>query len=98
MKITIETDCSYEAKVTIDGRESVYGYSHGVWDYKSGLGENEHNTTIGGMVACKLAENLNEILQGYLPDYDNPLTGNCYETWETLDEECADSVYRGLRL
>lgn len=92
MKITIETDCSYEAKVTIDGRRLVFGYKDGGWTYKSGLKKDEMETTIGGMIAYKLFDVLPDILQGWMPEYDNPATNSCWELWDRLDEECAAYV------
>lgn len=96
MKITIDTDCSYEAKVTIDGRELVFGLQAGAWRYKSGLNKDEHENTIGGMIAMKLMDILPDLLQGWMPEYDNPKTGECWTLWEKLDEECAEYIYDRL--
>lgn len=97
MKITIDTDCSYEAKVTIDGRELVFGLQAGcVWSYKSGLNKGESENTIGGMIAAKLMDILPDLLQGWMPEYDNPNTGECWKLWEKLDEESAEYIYNRL--
>lgn len=96
MKITIETDSSYEAKVTIDDRELVFGLQNGGWRYKAGLKQGEDDSTIGGMIAMKLMDTLPDILQGWMPEYDNPQTGECWKLWEKLDEECAEYIYDRL--
>lgn len=96
MKITIETENSYEAKVTIDEREMVFGLKNGGWSYRSGLGTGESDNTIGGIVAVKLMDILPDLLQGWMPDSENPETGASWELWETLDEETADQVYERL--
>jgi hypothetical protein len=96
MKITIETESSYEAKVTIDDREMVFGLKNGGWSYRSGLKGKEEETTIGGMVAMKLMDILPDLLQGWMPECDNPKTGERWKLWEKLDEESADQVYERL--
>jgi hypothetical protein len=100
IRVSIETDCSYQATVTINGRKLVYGYNakEGVWLYQSGLSKEDRENTIGGMVAEKLMTPLMEILQGWMPEYDNPKTGECWKVWEKLDEECADKVYTQMKV
>jgi hypothetical protein len=92
MKITIETNNSYEAKVTIDERELVFALKNKGWAYRSGLKKGEDENTIGGMVAMKLQEIMVDLLQGWMPECDNPKTGECWTLWEKLDEESADEV------
>lgn len=98
MKIEIEFDSSFEAKITCDGREFRYGIKDGCcwgWDgFKKVTKKfDEQDQTIGGIVLCKLAEHMSDILQGWMPEFDNQKTGECYKTWEKLDDESQEAVY-----
>lgn len=99
MKIEIETDCSYKATVIIDGRElefSAKPVSFGTqWSFK-GLKKGEGENTIGGMIATKLMDVLPDILQAWIPEFDNPKTGEAWGLWEKLDDETADQIYEKL--
>jgi hypothetical protein len=55
----------------------------------------ELNSTIGGMVAGKLAHPLIDILQNWLPDEESP-DDDCWGTWETLSDPVADKMYANL--
>lgn len=93
MKIEIELKGSTEANITIDGRKMRYGYkaSAGCWTFLEGMNPGEGDNTIGGMVACKLASPLIDILQAWLPEEESP-DGDCWGTWETLSESAAEEV------
>lgn len=100
MKIEIEFNSSYEADIVIDGRKMTYGYKDGFWKFLSGLSieKDEHDTTIGGIIALKIAEQLPDILQGWMPE-ENQFRpdGEEWETWDKLSEEAADEVYERVR-
>ncbi|MDR2674937.1 MAG: hypothetical protein LBC18_08750 [Opitutaceae bacterium] len=90
MKIIIETESSYEAKVTIDGRKLVFGVKNGGWRYKSGLKEDESENTIGGMIAFKLMDVLPDILQNWITEFEP------HGLWEKLPDAVADKIYEKL--
>lgn len=95
MKIEIEFNSTYKAKVTIDGREMTYGYKGGGFSYFKGMNPGEEENTIGGIVASKLSMPLMDILQGHMPDEESP-DGDCWETWEELSESAASEVYDAI--
>lgn len=92
MKIEIEFDSSYEATIILEGRKMRYGYENGMWKFLEGIQPHEHDTTIGGMIAGKLALTLIDILQAWLPEEESP-DGDCWEAWEPLSDSVADQIY-----
>ncbi len=95
MKIEIEFNNSYQADLTIDGRKLKYGYKHGVWQFLEGLEDDECESTIGGIVSCKLAGPIIDILQSYMPEEESP-DGDCWETWEKLSDSAADEILTAI--
>lgn len=98
MEIKIELHDSISATVTIDGRSLKYrGRPHSmgsIWSYEDSITREEMETTIGGLIAGKIADILPNILQHHIQT--NPVTDCCYETWDTLREEIADELYEEL--
>lgn len=95
MKIEIEFDSSHEATIVIDGRKMRYGFEDGMWNFLEGIDPDEHDTTIGGMVAGKLVFPLIDILQAWLPEEESP-DGDCWEAWEKLTDSAADAIYERI--
>jgi hypothetical protein len=95
MKIEIEFNSSYEAKITCDGKEMTYGLIRGgVWQLR-GITNDESENTVGGMVVGKLTENMINILQAWLPNEESP-DGDCWETWEKLTDSAAEEIYERI--
>ena len=70
----------------------TYGYKDGGWSYLSGIENDELEETIAGIIACELSSKIIDVLQGHMPDEDNPITGNPYEPWEVLPMHIAEEV------
>lgn len=92
MKITIEWECSYEAKLVIDGRELKVQMRPGVTSLLGAEGKTDN--TLGGIIASELFSKIGDFMQAeaiaseelaWDPDPKN--------TWKRLPNAVADAVY-----
>lgn len=97
MKIIIELENSYSAKISVDEKKFKYGYcaKSGGWTFNDGLTIEEMEETLGGMVITKLCDDMSTILQSWMPDEESP-SGEPWKTWEKLSEEAAEELYDSL--
>lgn len=93
MKIEIELKGTTTAAIKIDGKEFAYQYmaKSGFWSFDDNISKQDLETTVGGLVAIKLCENMSDILQGWMPEEQNA-KDCCWETWEKLTESAAEEI------
>lgn len=92
MKIEIELTNSYEADITVDGKKFKYGFvgQKGYWDFYDIVSE-ELTNTIGGLVIKKICEDMDKILQNWIPEEESP-DDDLWETWEILPDHIANDM------
>ena len=97
MKITIELESSYSAKIEVDRKAFQYGFSAktGGWGFDDGISREELEDTLGGIVIQKICDDMSTVLQSWMPEEESP-TGEPWKTWEPLSEEAAEELYDSL--
>ena len=92
MKIEFEFDCSYRAKLVIDGRELGIELTPGMGSLK-GVKSPETSNTLGGMIASELLTKSRDIMQAWAAAQEEaPGAG----TWDVLPDRAADAAYEAL--
>ncbi len=93
MKITIEFDDSYSAKLTIDGRE-MQVETTAASTKLLGLPASKLETTLGGIVATQIFGRVRDIQQAWATACEETAQADC--TWVALDEQTCDDIYYKL--
>lgn len=88
MKIEIEFDSSYSAKLTIDGREMSVESKPGLTCLE-GIKSPETENTFGGIVACQLYSKVAEIQQAWAAASEIDVDSN---TWDELSDEAVEAA------
>lgn len=94
MKIEIEWNCSYEAKLVIDGRELKVSMRPGVTSLEGAKGKVLENT-VGGIIASELFGKIADFMQAEAVMHEATAWDPIPEsTWRNLPNSVADAVYR----
>lgn len=93
MKITIEWQCSYEAKLIVDGKEMKVQKRPGFTKLTMADGSPVPESTFGGFIGEKLYSLIGDLMQAECI-VDDALMGDPVEdrTWTPLDEVTMEEV------
>ncbi len=93
MKITIEWQCSYEAKLTVDGKEMKVQKEPGITKLTMADGSPVPESTFGGFIGEKLYGLIGDLMQAECIVAEDSLNDPGEDrTWETLDEVTMEEV------
>lgn len=93
MKIEIEWNCSYEARLVIDGRELKVIMKPGVTSLEGVKGK-DTDSTLGGIIAGELFGKIGDFMQAdAIMSEETAWDPDPKNTWKRLPEDVADAVY-----
>lgn len=93
MKIEIEWDCSYKAKLVIDGRELTVKLAPGVTSLDGVKGKDIDNT-LGGIIASELYSKIGDFMQAEaIMDEETAWDPGPESTWRHMSNAVATAVH-----
>lgn len=93
MKITIEWECSYKAKLVIDGRELSVDMKPGVTSL-GGVKGRDLDDTLGGIIASELYSKIGDFMQAEAAMFEETAWDPIPETtWRRMPDAVASAVY-----